>query len=676
MRYRKDSEEIRSRLLHKIECHRDALVHRQRDAFMVGNAADMERVRAYQLVEHKFALSVKHDAIHDEVRHVSDMLSLLQKTVEIRKQQLHKKLTLANASQLLLPTLRSKLKDSSRRSHSASQRTCELQITVTSCKDDIDMWVARLLHRDGAEESSQSELRTQLQEVATLETDVSTWSLEGARQRKLVVLLQGYRELNFKEIARAMVTQVATEDQLRLKGLACFDLSKRCLEQGNRHQEFAALYDAVKNERNKYAQLVQSSLQALAEMKEKTKILVNESEVLRTDLSAKEKALTRERSHHHSSQMLRDAFRLESCTAQVDYRDKQQAVEQHMITIINLSAIISSHESSMLKLKIRHDLEIEKLNIVGASLIDRNDELCIFYEKLNFQRQALCRGHQKAHEMSGTLQMLRIVLVGLQLEDPVFGSRLPFEKKLTVRVMELRGHLESERRLTDVLCGELETPAHGWRCRRLCGLQFKFEEVALKVESLLQELNMQKETLFESELVLDEITQMSLKLSKKAESSRSPAVWLARVISWNVANLNVSARRSAAVLSEWSFYRTCSERLRQERTAWLVKLSCLTCHSSHEVYFLAPSKARLQFRTRAPSCPTIPAQTCATKRAASGTSADSIESRAEPRPSAYVPNPSRLGIPKPYSELAPFMPNATGAIFRHIRQSAALPLSM
>lgn len=61
-----------------------------------------------------------------------------------------------------------------------------------------------------------------------------------------------------------------------MKQLVIADLSKRCNDTNNRLKEFSALYDVVKNERNKYVNLIQASHQALAEMKEKIKILQNE----------------------------------------------------------------------------------------------------------------------------------------------------------------------------------------------------------------------------------------------------------------------------------------------------------------------------------------------------------------------------------------------------------------
>ena len=56
-----------------------------------------------------------------------------------------------------------------------------------------------------------------------------------------------------------------------------------------RLEEFAKLYDIIKNERNKCVNLIQTSSQRAAEMQEKIKILQNEIEILRTAATAKER---------------------------------------------------------------------------------------------------------------------------------------------------------------------------------------------------------------------------------------------------------------------------------------------------------------------------------------------------------------------------------------------------
>ena len=65
-----------------------------------------------------------------------------------------------------------------------------------------------------------------------------------------------------------------------MKELVLLDLGKKDAEIRHKLREFAKLYEVVKNERNSYVNAIQTSSQALAEMKERIKILHNEVEIL------------------------------------------------------------------------------------------------------------------------------------------------------------------------------------------------------------------------------------------------------------------------------------------------------------------------------------------------------------------------------------------------------------
>ena len=56
-----------------------------------------------------------------------------------------------------------------------------------------------------------------------------------------------------------------------------------------RLKDFAKMYDIIKNERNKIVNLIQTSTQRAAEMREKIKILQNEIEILRTAVNNKDR---------------------------------------------------------------------------------------------------------------------------------------------------------------------------------------------------------------------------------------------------------------------------------------------------------------------------------------------------------------------------------------------------
>jgi hypothetical protein len=66
-------------------------------------------------------------------------------------------------------------------------------------------------------------------------------------------------------------------------------------------------------------------------------------------------------------------------------QDKKVELEEQIAELDKLSAIINSTEREMLRVKKRYEGVIEGRNYAGVMLIDRNDELCVLYEKANIQ---------------------------------------------------------------------------------------------------------------------------------------------------------------------------------------------------------------------------------------------------------------------------------------------------
>merc|ERR1719230_2356263 len=246
--------------------------------------------------------------------------------------------------------------------------------------------------------------------VAEQEDEIQQWQLEERRQNKLIALLAAQRELKAREATRAAQLEKESRQQVKVKELVILDLTKKCNEVNNRLKEFSALYDVVKNERNKYVNLIQASSQALAEMKEKIKILNNEVEILRNESLAKDKALAKEISAHALSKTQRDSLRLELNKSQQEYRRKQEMVQQQIEEVKTLNSIINGLEREMPRLKRKYEEAVEKRNETGVSLIDRNDELCILYEKANLQESTLKKGESAVREREEELRALKLEL--------------------------------------------------------------------------------------------------------------------------------------------------------------------------------------------------------------------------------------------------------------------------
>jgi chromosome segregation ATPase len=212
----------------------------------------------------------------DHMRHETDGMSMARKELEALRRRYRKKRTIADSANEILPTLKAQLADHEHllRTHIDENKRCSIQIE--GMKQEVDLAIARLLRQEVIEKSKRQGLESLLKEVAGMEDEIGNWSAEERRQNKLIAVLSAQREMKAREATRAQVAEKDTHEQVKVKELVILDLSKKCNEVNNRLKEFSALYDVVKNERNKYVSLIQSSSQALAEMKEKIKILMNE----------------------------------------------------------------------------------------------------------------------------------------------------------------------------------------------------------------------------------------------------------------------------------------------------------------------------------------------------------------------------------------------------------------
>jgi hypothetical protein len=112
--------------------------------------------------------------------------------------------------------------------------------------------------------------------VEACESDIVKLTAERKKQGTLLGVLSAQRDIKARECTRIESKEQEARLLVVVKEHTTLDLTKSCAELANRFKEFSALHEVVKNERNKYINLIQSSTQALAEMREKIRILQNE----------------------------------------------------------------------------------------------------------------------------------------------------------------------------------------------------------------------------------------------------------------------------------------------------------------------------------------------------------------------------------------------------------------
>lgn len=99
----------------------------------------------------------------------------------------------------------------------------------------------------------------------------------------------------------------------------------------------------------------------------------------------------------------------------------------------------------MLRMKRQYELVVESRNYTGIQLIDRNDELCILYEKANVQDATLRQGTLQMEARDQEARMLELSVKELQRQLAVTRKVMPDMPALAEQVLSLQQELNNRR---------------------------------------------------------------------------------------------------------------------------------------------------------------------------------------------------------------------------------------
>ena len=266
-------------------------------------------------------------------------------------------------------------------------------------------------------------------------------------------------------------------------------------------------------------------------------------EILRNESFAKDKASAKEHLQHLASKSQRDGLRLALFRAQSEYQKRQELVKRNIIETEKQNYVINSLERDMLKLKAQYINAVEMRNATGVTLIDRNDELCILYEKINLQEQTIRRGLLGARQADEDVRMLKLRSAELKRQMAVSNKQLPQKSTFADKVLKLKHDLKSARQTTESLCGQLESPSNSKRWCRLSGEDPERDQLLAKTTMLEEQLKLKKEALLENDLLLEEISNLIAKHKRNYQGAEKSALDLACKVNNFQAKIREASKR-------------------------------------------------------------------------------------------------------------------------------------
>jgi chromosome segregation ATPase len=377
--------------------------------------------------------------------------------------------------------------------------------------------------------------------------------------------MKNLRETISRTVQRLEESTKSINEEINIKELIYLDMTKKNEELRHMYQKYHMLYETVLAERNKNVVKIQNANQRRAELKEKMKIITTEMDILNSELSEiytklleKDKDLNKINARQNVLKQEINSMKLKKLTFKEEITKLTNENEK-------LHSMLNSIESDMVTIRIDYELACENRNYTGIQLIDRNDELCIFYEKIQQLETEIKELYKNILDKEAKLQKYSVENSEIERYIEVNRMKIPEIPLLSNKIKELDNELKILNKTLEDLIKYIESPHNNLK-NELPGEDPDIDYLRMKYDQLADMLNEKKEALLEKELINEEINDIAEKLRKKALEDREKNLDLSEKMNEYEMKLNDITRKNIASTSELSMFKAILFKLEETKS--------------------------------------------------------------------------------------------------------------
>ncbi|XP_043353474.1 coiled-coil domain-containing protein 146 isoform X3 [Dermochelys coriacea] len=442
---------------------------------------------------------------------------------------------------------------------------------------------------------------------------------------------------------------------------------------------FAKMYDLIRNERNKCVNLVQTARQKTTEIKERAKMLENEMEILRSNVIIKERKLQKNLLKHSNNIAIKDSIQSDVCKILATLQEMKEKREQQLLDVDRLTNMLTHIEEEMVQLRKKYESAVLHRNESGVLLIEREEEVCIFYEKINIQEMMSRNGDIEMQVMDEKIRFLKLKLAEKKRQIELSLKMLPMKNALDADLVVLQIQYSQCKDRIKSLEKHFSDPEGKNRKRTLEGKDPSLPELFEKIEELEIQLVQKEEKLLEKDFIYEQVSRLTDRLCTKTENGKKDTLILAKRMNELQQKIKDKTKKMMALIAELSMKQAITIKLQQEMRD--KEQFLLTVSSRIEKGLPPPKETEIEWmkvlRNEEMHKAAAEAREKRTAEEEEYASPNCVYTTAEQRPNAYIPDDENvLPLPRPYGALAPFKPTEPGSNMRHIRKPIVKPIEI
>ncbi|XP_069565330.1 coiled-coil domain-containing protein 146 [Brachyistius frenatus] len=475
-----------------------------------------------------------------------------------------------------------------------------------------------------------------------------------------------------RELLRAEQLNQHIQQELREKELIIMDHNKFNAMLQRRLLQYSKLCDMIMEEKNKYVKLKQIASQTMTELTEQMKVLENETEIQRTIVINKDRSLTKARMKMSNSSTMRDKLRNNISKVAWKQRQIREECDDNKLELLRLTQTINLQEETLLEINKSHENAIVRRNFLGIQLLEHEEVLFSYNEKVNVQEAVIVKGNAALETLEKDTRELELAINEEKTQIDLKKKEVLLKRKLEGEITTLQIELSEARDNT------LKNMNRTVDYKELKGKDPSTGELVKKIEQLEVNLAERESQLLEKELLVDQVTRLSKPLSEQAENCQQDRLSLAKKLNELRANIIDTNDRLMAISAELSMKQAVA--LSQQQQIKEKELQMHRCQRRLEQGLPPLSEIEEEWRRMLRDKKRRQRDKEEKERLAKEEKWRQLPNgkytTAESRPNAYVPQVDRLPLPIPYGAQAPFNPSKQGANMRHIRKPTDKPVEI
>lgn len=453
------------------------------------------------------------------------------------------------------------------------------------------------------------------------------------------------------------------------KNLQFLDLCRKLEQTQLKMRDYSELYDKVKMDRNRHVNTIQTSKQLIVEMKEKIKILENETEVLRAEYEQVEFWVKQQKNELVQAFKKRDATKVELKKTEIQYQELMSKIDFQQGETDRMNHILQSLEDQINTQQGRYSFQADDCADRQRMLIDKQDELCIIYEKFNRHQEIMKRGELAISEKEEELKLLNLQLRDFTRRIDVVQRKIPQLKSYDEEIADLERQLKRERIEVEEVTRRIEIPDLKERQKCFCGHDFTLKELEDKVSLYEQRINSKEQQLWEKQILLKEIED-KIKVAKADNHRDSTKAQKILEKGGKIRAETMAIRRKKlANLSELAIYQAQKEELKKQAEEVKQEINAANERSARGESFDDYSARIIRMHTR----DIIRSRMEQTRPLYDDDEEDEDRPRGRQKYDAY---PTADGLSRPYGAFPVFQPAPPPGYIRHYRKETPVPIEI